>query len=150
MRVGKSLALGVFDGFVEQVPMIASCIQSNKETVKQLYKDIVVSKQPLKRLQQMQDQYSFKPMNQAFQNIKSDLKSGVFYHPEREAAYAAAAEESMMASLLAEAGMDGLEDGLTGEEQYTQEELEQMPVQPVAQVTSGDALVASTCISKAV
>ena len=144
MRVGKSLALGVFDGFIEQVPMIASCIESNKETVKQLYKDIVVSKQPLKRLQQMQDQYIFKPVNQAFQNIKSDLKSGVFYHPEREAAYAAAAEESMMASLLAEAGMDGLEDGLTGEEQYTQEELEQMPVQPIAQVTSGDALVAST------
>ena len=143
-RLGRSIAYGAFDAIKEQMPMTASLIENNKETAKQLYRDVIGSKQQLSKLKTMQDTYLFKPADQLLKNLKADLKSGVFYHPERAAQQEEEGMKSMMESVLKDAGMEDLMDLLTGDGDMTESEMQDLPVQPVAEVSSGDALIATS------
>ena len=44
-RVVKSIGYASFDAFKEQMPFTTALVENNKETAKQLYSDIVGSKQ---------------------------------------------------------------------------------------------------------
>ena len=143
-RLGRSIAYGAFDAIKEQMPMTTSLIENNKETAKQLYRDVIGSKQQLTKLKTMQDTYLFKPAEQLLKNLKADLKSGVFYHPERAAQQEEESMKSMMESVLKDAGMEDLMDLLTGDGDMTESEMQDLPIQPVAEVSSGDALIATS------
>jgi len=142
-RLGRSIAYGAFDAVREQMPMTAALIENNKESAKQLYRDILGSKQQLVKLKAMQDTYLFKPAEQALKNLKADLKSGVFYHPERAAQAEDEGMKAMMESVLKEAGMEDLMDLLNGDSDMSAEEQADLAVTPVAEMTTGDAVLAT-------
>lgn len=144
-RILKSIAFGAVDGIKSLIPITIATIESNREAVQKLYQDTLNSKQQLKRLKNIQDTYIFKPSKEILKNIKSDLKSGKFYHPDRAAAAEEAAMSSMMADLLKDSGLDeDLGDMLTGEQEMTESDLNDMPVTPVREITTGEAIVAGT------
>ena len=143
-RILQSIAYGAVDAVKEKMPVMFSTIENNKEAAKQLYQETLGSRQQLKKLQTIQDTYVFKPAKELLKNLKSDIKSGVFYHPERAAKAGEDATKAMMEDLLKEAGMEDMMGMLTGEEGIPEGELQDMPITPVAEVTSGDAFVAAT------
>ena len=138
------MAYGAFDAIKETMPMTSALVENNTQTAKDLFKDVTQSKSQLNRLKTMQDQYLFKPANQLMKNLKADLKSGNFYHPERAAKAEEQGAQDMMRALLAEEGMEDLMDLLNGSDEASPEEMEEMPVKAVTEVTTGDAVVAST------
>ena len=143
-RVGKSMAFGAFDAIKETMPITSALIENNAQTAKDLFKDITQSKTQMQKLKNMQDTYLFKPANQLMKNLKSDLRSGNFYHPERAARAEEQGAQDMMKALLAEEGMEDLMDLLNGDDELSPEEMEDMPVKPETTITTGDAVVATT------
>ena len=143
-RVGRSMAYGAFDAIKETMPITSSLIENNAQTARDLYKEVTQSKTQLNRLKTMQDTYLFKPANQLMKNLKADLRSGNFYHPERAAKAEEQGAQDMMKALLAEEGMEDLMDLLNGDEELSPEEMQELPVTPDASITTGDAVVATT------
>ena len=143
-RVAQSIAFGAVDAVRETMPTMFTTVENNKEAAKQIYQELLGSRQQLAKLKTIQDTYIFKPAKELMKNIKADLKSGVFYHPERAAKAEEDSTKALMENLLKEAGMEDLMGMLTGEEEMTDTEVQDLPITPVAEITSGDAFVATT------
>ena len=99
-RIGKSIAFATSEVLKEQLPVTTSIINTNKETAKNLFKEVTDSKQQLARLEHIEDTYIFKPANTLIQNVKADLATGNFYNQARKEAADEEAMGSMLSSLL--------------------------------------------------
>jgi len=99
-RIGKSIAFATSEVLKEQLPVTTSIINTNKETAKNLFKEVTNSKQQLARLEHIEDTYIFKPANTLIQNVKADLATGNFYNQARKEAADEEAMGSMLSSLL--------------------------------------------------
>lgn len=146
-NVAKSVKFAAIESVKETMPVTANFVDQNKETVKELYKDIIGSKSTIPRLNAVQDNVIFRNVNKMFNNIKTDLSTGQFYHPEREDMMA---NMSALSGLMA--GMGGMGDDFMNElnaifsgdfGEDSEDETGQPIERPEMRVTKGDALVAS-------
>ena len=164
-NVAHSVSYAAADVFQEKMPMTSKVIASNKDTVKDIYKSFVDMKTTLPKLSNIRDNTIFRTLNKGFENLKTDLKSGEFYHPEREDPMAALGALSALSSVLGEGSEDFKElmellSGIGNEEEMQDENGNiDYNTHPEQLATKGDALVAtviaktssynSNCIAKA-
>lgn len=133
----------------EQMPVTGNFITTTKETVKEIYRNVIESKQKMKRIEGVQENAIFKKVNQMFTNIKTDLKSGKFYHPEREDPMEMLGALGSLMEGLGGAGDDfgDLSSLLNDMSNMESMDAAQEP-KPEHMVTRGDAMVA-TAVFKA-
>jgi hypothetical protein len=125
----------------EQMPITHNFVEENKETFNEVYKSVSNIRMALPRLGRVEDNMLFKKANEAFRNIKTDLSSGKFYHPEREDPMAML---SAFGGLMGGDFMDELNAIFSGDFGDEDEEVNSdQPTRPEMMVTKGDALVAS-------
>ena len=151
-NVMKSVKFAAIEVIEEQMPITSNFITQNKEVVKQIFRDVLSARQTLLKTTGIQEISIFKHVNNALKNIKTDLKSGVFYHDDRGDPMAAM---SALGSIMEGMGGEGMGDmmselnailsgeGDDDEEYYGDEEQPTYEQHPEMLMTRGDALVAS-------
>ena len=126
----------------EAMPNTKAFVEDNKHVVSSLYNEVIGLKQLIPRTFSIQDNLLFKNINKMLDNIKTDIRTGIFHHPEREdIGDMMSGMMEMMGSMFGDMPdfNDMGEDEEEGPTDYTQ--------QPQKLVTRGDLLVASSIFS---
>lgn len=133
-----------------QMPITSQMIDKNTDTAKSLYNSIVKEKVIQKKISSDLDRFVFKPVNKLIENVKNDLKTGQFYHPEREDDM----DMDSIMGMLGDLGIDGdMMSMLNGEDnefdrpdedENDQNSPQREGVRGIPTITKGDQVVAST------
>ena len=141
VNVAKSIKYAAIETIEEEMPVTGQFIASNKETVKEMYKSILDSKLTISKILSIQDNVVFKKANQMLQNIKTDIRSGQFYHEERNDEMSMLGE--MMSMMGGETGDFMAELNSIMSMDFPQDGSMDYNENPQMLVTKGDAMVAS-------
>ena len=138
-----------------QMPITSQMIDKNTDTAKSLYNSIVKEKVIQKKISSDLDRFVFKPVNKLIENVKSDLKTGQFYHPEREDDM----DMDSIMGMLGDLGIDGdMMSMLNGEDNEFDrpdeddefQQPEEGGVKGIPTITKGDQIVAATVAKTAI
>ena len=139
-NVLNSVKFAAIDVLSETMPNTKAFIENNKDTVKDIYNEVLTLKNTIARTLSLEENAGiFKSVNQIMANIKTDIRSGIFKHEERDDENLGDMMQGLM-SMMGEAfgdmpDFDSMDDE-EGPVDYTQ--------QPQKLVTRGDLLVASS------
>lgn len=148
-NLGQSMKYAATEVIKEQMPVTGEFVATNQEVFKDAYKTIQDIRIGMPRLSTIQNNVLYKSVTKGLSNIKSDVMSGKFYHPEREDPMASMGSlQTIMGALggmgdefnelMAILGGDfsGVDEGGGGEEQHPEYKT----------ITKGDALVSASII----
>ena len=141
-RVGKSITYATSEILREQMPVTTSFISTGSEAVKEIVQDMPGVKELSEKVTQLQDEYIFKPAEKLVQHLKEDIRTGNFYHPERQ-------EESdldMIKNLLGEDVGAMLNGDFDFDEEGGDEDI---PVKGIPTITRGESIVANSVLTSA-
>lgn len=141
-RVGKSITYAASELLREQMPVTTSFISTGSEAVKEIVQDMPGVKEISEKVTQLQDEYIFKPANKLVEHLKEDIRTGNFYHPERQ-------EESdldMIKNLLGEDVGAMLNGDFDFDEEGGDEDI---PVKGIPTITRGESIVANSVLTSA-
>lgn len=141
-RVGKSITYAASEILREQMPVTTSFISTGSEAVKEIVQDMPGVKEISEKVTQLQDEYIFKPAEKLVQHLKEDIRTGNFYHPERQ-------EESdldLIKNLLGEDVGAMLNGDFDFDEEGGDEDI---PVKGIPTITRGESIVANSVLTSA-
>lgn len=137
-RIGKGITYSAIGVLKEQMPVTTNFIDTNTSTVRDTVNNITNIKQISDKVSNLTDEYVFKPANKLLQNLREDLRTGEFFHPERQEQ----SDLEMMKALLG----DEMADMLNGDFDIDEEDdtMEAPSVKGIPTVTRGESIIAST------
>ena len=142
-NVAESIKYAAIEVIKEKMPVTGGFIEQNKDVVKNIYKDLITSKQHLLRIGSIQDNTLFRKVDQMFTNIKTDLRSGKFYHDDRGDPMEMLGAMGSLMEGLGGAGGDFDLNSLFAELDEDKQPEAQAGPQPEKVVTKGDALISA-------
>jgi hypothetical protein len=145
-NLGASIKYAATEVVKDQMPVSTQFVSTNQDVFKDVYKTIQDARVGIPRLSTIQNNVIFKSVGRGLENIKSDVMSGKFYHPEREDPMASMGSLQTIMGALGGMGDEFKElmDILGGD--FGGEEEGQIEQHPEYMITKGDALVSATLI----
>lgn len=137
-RIGKGIAYSAIGVLKEQTPVTSKFFEQNTDVVKNTVANATNIKQISEKVSNLTDEYIFRPANKLLQNLREDIKTGEFFHPERQ-------EESDLEMMKALLG-DDMADMLNGDfdESEFEDESNTPAIKGIPTVTRGESIIAST------
>lgn len=137
-RIGKGIAYSAIGVLKEQTPVTSKFFEQNTDIVKNTVANATNIKQISEKVSNLTDEYIFRPANKLLQNLREDIKTGEFFHPERQ-------EESDLEMMKALLG-DDMADMLNGDfdESEFEDESNSPAIKGIPTVTRGESIIAST------
>lgn len=137
-RIGKGIAYSAIGVLKEQTPVTSKFFEQNTDVVKNTVANATNIKQISEKVSNLTDEYIFRPANKLLQNLREDIKTGEFFHPERQ-------EESDLEMMKALLG-DDMSDMLNGDfdESEFEDESNAPAIKGIPTVTRGESIIAST------
>ena len=137
-RIGKGIAYSAIGVLKEQTPVTSKFFEQNTDVVKNTVANATNIKQISEKVSNLTDEYIFRPANKLLQNLREDIKTGEFFHPERQ-------EESDLEMMKALLG-DDMADMLNGDfdESEFEDESNAPAIKGIPTVTRGESIIAST------